>query len=80
MDWLRSAIGLTASFPDDREERNAKLINTRKLRLKQLQEALEQVDLELQNAFKYGRHTEARYKLYQKRQLETEVCSLKEKI
>jgi len=88
MDWFRSAIGLTASFPEEKkpakiedgEERNAKLLKAQKLQLKQLKGELEEVGQELQDALDLGEKAEARSKLQRKRQLESEVRLLEGKI
>jgi len=88
MDWFRTAIGLKASFPEERnpvpderrEEKQASLLKAQKMQLKQLKAHLEEVGIELEAALEQGNKTEARSKLQQQRQLQSDVRLLEGKI
>lgn len=90
MDWFRSAIGLKASFPDeknppnqraeDSEEKRASLLKAQKLQLRQLKGELDEVQTELEAALERGNKSEARSKLQQQRQLQADVRLLEGKI
>lgn len=92
MEWFRSAIGLTASFPEEKnqpksaladvntEERQAKLLKTQRLKLKGLKFELSEVGQTLEYALDSGNKVEARSLLQRQRQLQSEISILEGQI